>query len=231
MFRNGLSNRAILGGIIFFVAIVSASLLYSWHIHNTSKAELELTKQHVQHLTETEETETHTENTTKQPSGETTETGHWHNGEWHAASHKEMKETTETPIEETAQEKFDREMQEEAARKDQIIAEYQQRNAELEAQLEAVKAYQEIVYPIVKKSKEIASEFSDISAMNPKKYLGLSETAQKAFLQRCIAYDFAIEEFRELIKSTPQQVQDKIAPEKIHRLNDLPSVAEFYGRL
>lgn len=40
MFRNLLSSRAILAGLVFFVLCVVGSLLYSWHVQRTTKTEL-----------------------------------------------------------------------------------------------------------------------------------------------------------------------------------------------
>ena len=39
MFRDILSSRAILTGFVFFLLIVSGSLLYSWHVRRTTEAE------------------------------------------------------------------------------------------------------------------------------------------------------------------------------------------------
>ena len=40
MLRSLLSNRGILVGLVFFGVIVGGSLIYSWHIHRTTDAEL-----------------------------------------------------------------------------------------------------------------------------------------------------------------------------------------------
>ena len=40
MFRGLLSNRLIQVGLIFFVMVVGGSLLYSWHVHRTTEADL-----------------------------------------------------------------------------------------------------------------------------------------------------------------------------------------------
>ncbi len=50
MFRDLLSSRAILIGVVFFIGVVGSSLLYSWHVRRGSEAELARTKQAVQHL-------------------------------------------------------------------------------------------------------------------------------------------------------------------------------------
>ena len=39
MFRGLLSSRLIQVGLVFFVVVVSGSLLYSWHVHRTTDAE------------------------------------------------------------------------------------------------------------------------------------------------------------------------------------------------
>ena len=51
MFYNLLSNRAIQVGILFFVLVVGGSLLYSWHVQQTTKAELAETRR-MQHPSE-----------------------------------------------------------------------------------------------------------------------------------------------------------------------------------
>ena len=48
MFYHLLSTRAIQIGIVFFVLVVGGSLLYSWHVHHTTNAELAATPQLVQ---------------------------------------------------------------------------------------------------------------------------------------------------------------------------------------
>ena len=49
MFRDMLSgSRAILVGLVFFVLVVGGSLLYSWHAHRTTDAELAETQRKVQ---------------------------------------------------------------------------------------------------------------------------------------------------------------------------------------
>ena len=51
MFRDILSgSRAIFIGIVFFVLVVGGSLLYSWHVHRTTDAELAETQRRVQPL-------------------------------------------------------------------------------------------------------------------------------------------------------------------------------------
>ena len=50
MFRDILSSRAILIGLVFFVLMVASSLLYSWHVRRTTEAELESTNRAVQAL-------------------------------------------------------------------------------------------------------------------------------------------------------------------------------------
>jgi len=40
MFRDLLSSRLIQAGLVFFVLVVSGSLIYSWHVHRTTEAEL-----------------------------------------------------------------------------------------------------------------------------------------------------------------------------------------------
>ncbi|MYB95516.1 hypothetical protein F4054_07935 [Candidatus Poribacteria bacterium] len=50
MFRDILSSRAILIGLVFFVLMVAGSLLYSWHVRRTTEAELESTNHAVQAL-------------------------------------------------------------------------------------------------------------------------------------------------------------------------------------
>lgn len=49
MFYNLLSMRAIQVGIVFFVLVVGGSLLYSWHIHYTTNAELAETQHLLKH--------------------------------------------------------------------------------------------------------------------------------------------------------------------------------------
>ena len=50
MFRDLLSSRLVQVGLVFFVLIVGGSLLYSWHVHYTTDAELARTDQQVQAL-------------------------------------------------------------------------------------------------------------------------------------------------------------------------------------
>ncbi len=52
MFRDILSNRLFLTSIVFFVVIVSCSLIYSWRVHKSSEEAVELTRQQVQRLEE-----------------------------------------------------------------------------------------------------------------------------------------------------------------------------------
>ena len=40
MFGDLLSRRMIQAGLVFFVLVVGSSLLYSWHVHRTTEAEL-----------------------------------------------------------------------------------------------------------------------------------------------------------------------------------------------
>ena len=49
MLYNILSIRAIQIGVAFFLLIVGGSLLYSWHIHHTTNAELVETQQLLKH--------------------------------------------------------------------------------------------------------------------------------------------------------------------------------------
>ena len=59
MFRDILSgSRAIFIGIVFFVLVVGGSLLYSWHVHRTTDAELAETQRKVQPLESKNETHT-----------------------------------------------------------------------------------------------------------------------------------------------------------------------------
>ena len=51
MFRDILSgSRAILVGLVFFLLVVGGSLLYSWHVHHTTNAEVAETQHKVQPL-------------------------------------------------------------------------------------------------------------------------------------------------------------------------------------
>ena len=51
MFRDILSgSRAVLFGLVFFVLVVGGSLLYSWHVHRTTDAEVAETQCKVQPL-------------------------------------------------------------------------------------------------------------------------------------------------------------------------------------
>ena len=45
-----ISKQGILAGLFFFLLVVGSSLLYSWHVHRTTKAELEQTNRAVQTL-------------------------------------------------------------------------------------------------------------------------------------------------------------------------------------
>lgn len=56
MFRNILSSRAIFAGLVFFVLVVGGSLLYSWHVHRTTEAEVAETQRKVQPLENKNET-------------------------------------------------------------------------------------------------------------------------------------------------------------------------------
>ncbi len=48
MFKDLLSSRWIQGGLVFFVVVLSGSLLYSWHVRRTTEAELERHAQFLQ---------------------------------------------------------------------------------------------------------------------------------------------------------------------------------------
>ena len=56
MLGDLLSNRAILTGLIFFVVVVSGSLLYSWHVQRATEAELARTDVMLQQLKNKKET-------------------------------------------------------------------------------------------------------------------------------------------------------------------------------
>ncbi|MDD9975051.1 MAG: hypothetical protein OXU27_13645 [Candidatus Poribacteria bacterium] len=59
MFRDILSgSRAIFIGVVFFVLVVGGSLLYSWHVHRTTDAELAETRRKVQPLKNDKEART-----------------------------------------------------------------------------------------------------------------------------------------------------------------------------
>ena len=66
MFRDLLSNRPLQAGLVFFVCVVGASLLYSWHVHHTTDAEFAQTKAPHQRETQTE-TNTATETVDTRP--------------------------------------------------------------------------------------------------------------------------------------------------------------------
>ena len=67
MFRDILSgSRAIFIGLVFFVLVVGGSLLYSWHVHRTTDAEVAETQRKVQPLENKNET---------RPAADTTDTG------------------------------------------------------------------------------------------------------------------------------------------------------------
>ena len=55
MFRDILSgSQAIFIGLVFFVLVVGGSLLYSWHVHRTTDAELARTDAVLQHVNRNE---------------------------------------------------------------------------------------------------------------------------------------------------------------------------------
>ena len=59
MFRDILSgSRAIFIGLVFFVLVVGGSLLYSWHVHRTTDAEVAETQRKTQALENKDETRT-----------------------------------------------------------------------------------------------------------------------------------------------------------------------------
>ena len=58
MFPDLLSSRWFQGGFAFFVLIVGGSLLYSWHVHRTTDAELAETQRKVQSLKNKNDTRT-----------------------------------------------------------------------------------------------------------------------------------------------------------------------------
>lgn len=230
MFRNGLSNRAILAGIVFFVAIVSTSLLYSWHIHNTGKAELELTKQHVQHLTETQ---THTQTATKPPQSETTESGLWHGDESHTVSHK----VTETP--DINERTSDTPETHEPHPHDLLSeAEHQRLHAELRAEVEQKKAERQemrkAMSDITNQLKAIESEYRNVYTMTPQEFLAMTNTEQKHFLGRAHKFDLAINEVKEQIVATPQWMWEHVGkkhPDLKARLVTIPSIYGLFRRL
>lgn len=56
MFRDIFSSRAIFAGLFFFVLVVGGSLIYSWHVHRTTDAEVAETQRKVQPLENKNET-------------------------------------------------------------------------------------------------------------------------------------------------------------------------------
>ena len=56
MFRNILSSRGLIVGVVFFVMSVGGSLLYSWHIRRNDAAEMARTNQFLQQLKDKKET-------------------------------------------------------------------------------------------------------------------------------------------------------------------------------
>ena len=160
--------------------------------------------------------------------------GHRHaDGTWHNEPH-----TREPHTEETAQEKFDREMREKMARKEQEIAKYEAETAKYKAELDTLKAKDaertEYLSRITEKGKEFVAQFSDVLEMTPEKYLALSETEQEEFLLRCVEYDFFVEEVQGIVNSMPQWVRDELDDERPGEIDDflnLPLLTELYGRL
>ena len=60
MFRDVLSNRGLIAGLVVFVLIVSGSLLYSWHVRRASEAEFQRGDRFLQGLEKKSETRTET---------------------------------------------------------------------------------------------------------------------------------------------------------------------------
>lgn len=58
MFRNILSSRGLIVGVVFFVVCVGGSLLYGWHVRRNSAAEMARTDQSLQQLRNKKETRT-----------------------------------------------------------------------------------------------------------------------------------------------------------------------------
>ena len=83
MLRDLLSNRAILGGLVFCVVLVGCTQFYSWQVRRTSQEELERTTRTVQQLKKQNETRA-AEVEKPPPPGETVQSGHWHGDKWHA---------------------------------------------------------------------------------------------------------------------------------------------------
>ena len=160
---------------------------------------------------------------------DTAQGGHFHgDGTFHVEPHR--KATPENK-EETPQEKFDREMLEKMAQKDQKIA-------ALKAEIEAIKARDaertKYLSQITEKGKEFAANFQDVLAMTPDKYLALSETQQEDFLSRCVEYDLFIKDMQGIIHSMPQWVIDELndlRPGEVDDFLTLPLLHELYGGL
>ena len=172
---------------------------------------------------ETSETQTET------ATSDTAQGGHSHaDRTFHVEPHRKA---TPQNKEETPQEKFDREMLEKMAQKDQKIA-------ALKAEIEAIKARDaertEYLSQITEKGKEFAANFQDVLAMTPDQYLALSETQQEDFLLRCVEYDLFVEDMQGIIHSMPQWVIDELndlRPGEVDEFLNLPLLHELYGRL
>ena len=169
--------------------------------------------------------------------------GHLHaDSTWHNQPHTEK----------TAQEKFNQEMREKMALKEQELAKYnaetakykaetakyKAETAKYKAELDRLKAEAaertEYLSRITEKGKEFVAQFPDMLEMIPETYLALSETEQEKFLLRCVEYDLFVEELQGIVNSTPQWILDEWddkQPGVLDEFLNLPSLTELYGSL
>ncbi len=175
------------------------------------------------------ETQTNTTSSDTANNSKSTQGGHFHaDGTWHSEPHSE----------ETAQEKFDREMREKMAQKDQKIA-------QLEAEIKVVKTKNaertKNLSRITEKGKEIVTAFPDVLTITSEKFLAFSETEQEEFLIRSAEYDVAVEELKNIVASTPQWILDELEERQPGAIDEfmnlpylsnlLPELSELQGRL
>ena len=158
--------------------------------------------------------------------GEVTDTstgGHFHEeGTWHAEppSAVEVSQSSiasEPHSEETAAEKFYREM----ARKIELK---KARDAERDI----------FLHPILEKGELLTSKYQDVFTITPNKYKGFSQDEREEFYQKCVEVDLIINDLKEHFASLPKWVKDDIEKRRsgtITEMINLPPLSPIYGEL
>ena len=149
--------------------------------------------------------------------------GHFHaDGTWHSQPHSpvEVSQTSkvsEPHLEETAQERFDREMLEKMARKTARKAERDK-----------------FLSPILEKGKLLTSKYEDVFTITPDKYQEFSQDEKEEFYQQCVEIDRIVADIKEHFASLPKWMKDEIEKRRsgaIEKIINLPRTSDVYERL